>query len=306
MARPIFYVVLFALSLPVFGQPALAPVSGFTFKYSNDFTHFTDRYYSNGIFVEFIDLALAKNPLNYLLLSLGKEQHIYNALTLTQDFFTPDFTVDPATSRPFSSYLLVGTKQLVIIPAKKMRLTSELQIGLIGTNSGGEFIQNSTHAIFPGATPVNWDKQISNALGLNYRVLVEKQAFLGDFVQITLHGEGQIGTPFSQLSVGSKLQLGLFENYFMALGSYARKWQVYFYNDVKGSAVLHNSTIQGGVFSDDPYTRDDLTRWLLNIETGVGVGYRKVILEMGQHLLSPEFAAGEAHEWGYFNLKVRF
>ena len=81
---------------------------------------------------------------------------------------------------------------------------------------------------------------------------------------------------------------------------------MYLYNDVTGSAVIHNSTIQGGVFRDNPYIREDLNHLLINIETGVGFAYKNIILEFGQHLLTPEFALGSMHKWGYFNLKVRF
>ena len=306
MARTTAYIFLLLLSFKSFGQADNVRFNEFSFRFSNDFTHSSDRYYSNGFFGELTTPALSKNPLRYILVKPRKANLVYHALTITQDFFTPDFRKNYNTSRPFASYLLIGSKQLVILPEKGLRITSELQMGLIGTDSGGEKIQNGTHEIFQGSDTVNWENQIKNDLGLNYRVLFEKQAFRSDYAEVVMHGEAQLGTPFTQASVGVRLQLGLFENNFSAKQKVMRPWQIYLYNDVTGSAVLHNSTIQGGVFRDNPYIREDLNHLLINIETGIGFGYKNVILEFGQHVLTPEFAIGSMHKWGYFNLKVLF
>ena len=306
MARTTAIILLLLVSFKSFGQTDDVRFNEFSFRFSNDFSHFSDRYYSNGFFGELTTPGLSKNPLRYILLTPRKANLIYNSVTVTHDFFTPDFHKDYESSRPFASYLLVGSKQLVILPEKKLRITSELQMGLIGTDSGGEKIQNGTHHIFPGADTVSWENQVKNDLGLNYRVLFEKQAFRSDYAEVVMHGEAQIGTPFTQASLGVRLQLGLFENNFAAKQKVMRPWQMYLYNDVTGSAVIHNSTIQGGVFRDNPYIREDLNHLLINIETGVGFAYKNIILEFGQHLLTPEFALGSMHKWGYFNLKVRF
>ena len=289
-----------------FSQTMETDFKEFTFRFSNDFTHSTDRYYSNGFYGSITFPALNKNPLRFVMVTSRKATLVYNTITVTHDFFTPDFKVGYETSRPFASYLLIGSRQLTILPEKRIRITAELQMGLIGTNSGGEAIQNGTHSVFPGAEPVNWGNQIKNDLGLNYRALLEKQVHKSDFAEVVMHGEAQIGTPITQLVAGVRFKLGLFENNFIRKEKIQRPWQVYLYNDVTGSVVFHNSTIQGGIFRENPYTREDLNPLLINIETGLGFAYKNVVLELGQHLLSPEFAQGGMHRWGYFNLKVRF
>lgn len=303
--RRILFTLAMLMAFTAFGQGDADPFREFTFKFSNDFTHMTDRYYSNGFYGELTLPGLRKNPMNIIFIPFDKGI-TYNSVTLTQDFFTPDFKINEFESRPFASYLLIGMRQQTLLPEKAISLTSELQLGLIGTNSGGEAIQNGTHKVFPGADTVSWANQIQNDVGINYRILLEKQALSLNHLQIVLHAEGQLGTPITQISGGARVKVGWFEDYFMPRGSYEGNWQLYLFNDVKGAYVMHNSTLQGGLFAENPYTRCDMTSILVRVETGIGFAYKNAFVELGQNFLSPEFKLGENHRWGYLSFKYRF
>lgn len=274
-------------------------------RLANDVTHMTDRYFTNGLYFDFSAPALNRNPINLIFVSPGSFLK-YSRFSITQDFFTPDFKVDENASRPFASYLLFGFEHEALNPGRKLSITSEFQAGLIGENSGGEAIQNWTHTIFPGADVVSWENQIRNDIAIGYRLNIEKQAFRNSFAQVSWSAEGQIGSPFTRATAGLHIKLGKFEDRFAKKGSYDQDWQWYLYGDFRGNAVLHNATIQGGLFADNPYTRADLNPWVFNIETGIGVSFKQFGLELGQHFLTPEFYFGENHMWGYVNLRYRF
>lgn len=297
-------ILLFALgSYFSFGQDN--PFREVNFRFSNDFTHMTDRYYTNGLYADFTAPFMNSNPINLLFVS-PKTSIKYSTVSIAQDFFTPDFHVDEEQSRPFASYLLIGFKHEALNTSKKQIITSEISGGLIGQNSGGEAIQNWTHKIFPGAEVVNWDNQIRNDVALSYGIRFEKQLYRNNFAQISMSAEGLLGTPFTRATAGTHFKLGAFEDLFAPRGSYDKTWQWYLYTDIRAMGVLHNATIEGGLLADNPYTRADLNPWVLNVESGIGFRYKSFGLELGQHFLTPEFYFGENHMWGSVNFSYRF
>ena len=124
--------------------PAMITLSRESFLvigFDNDILDYTDRFYTNGIRIAFISPALQANPLRHLLLPYWRSGVNYYGLSLTQDMFTPSTTKMGGIlygDRPYAAYLYVGSFKITNDRARKLRQSSELDVGIIGPNSYGE------------------------------------------------------------------------------------------------------------------------------------------------------------------------
>src|ERR1700751_4223720 len=103
-------------------------------NYDNDFFTATDRYYTQGIKFELILPALRKLPLMFLLPKLSHSTVQYG-LNAVQDCFTPasiqrDIFIQG--DRPYAATMYLGHFAVSNNEEKKQRLTSEIDLGIIG------------------------------------------------------------------------------------------------------------------------------------------------------------------------------
>ena len=180
------YTFLFFFALFVFG-----PTSGqenntsgfpvFEVKWSNDIFHQTDRNFTNGIDLAFYHPVFKKSPVRYIMLPHKDADITWQGLTLSQHFFTPRelFSTEIVSQdRPYASYLLLGHKKISANPNRFVKRTSEIQIGILGKNSGGKALQNGIHFVLPASEPaIGWENQIHTDLALNYSMKYEKGTF---------------------------------------------------------------------------------------------------------------------------------
>ena len=143
----------------------------FKFNYDNDFFSERDRYYTQGVYLEFIMPFVKKSPLSKLLISLDKTANNYYGITLEQDVFTPrSIRVDRIyyTERPFCGVFLFSHTLASINKEKKQRLNTRLDIGLIGPEAMGEEEQKGVHHALDNIQPQGWEYQISTDFIINY------------------------------------------------------------------------------------------------------------------------------------------
>ena len=285
------------------------PQKQFSMFYGNDFTAQTDMYYTNGISFEYMHPALSKSPFNINFLKESKTLDGYHSARLIYHVFTPDFHKELLTDRPFSAYVMLGSKHQYVNSNSELRITSELQIGVIGQAAGAGIFQNGLHKLMPGADRViGWETQIKNDVSINYVFQLEKQFFRNNFSELIGGTTLYLGTPYTKAEVGTLLRIGLIEDHFNRLNIGPKKnWQLFVFGEVKGSYVLHNATIQGGFLNSfNTYIRNDLSPFVMDTQLGIGAVYKKYGLNLGQHFLTSEFDAGDSHSWGYFSFYINF
>lgn len=309
--KRVFIFLFFIYSFYSSAQSTFAeePTKQFSMFYGNDFTAQMDKYFTNGFAFEYVHPNLSKSPFNINFFKKSNQIETYHSVRLIYDVFTPDFHKELLTDRPFSAYVLVGSKHQYLNPLSKLRVTSEFQFGIIGKAAGAGVFQNGIHKLMPGADRViGWETQIKNDVAFNYKFKLEKQFFRNEFSELIGGATSYLGSPYTKAEVSTILRIGLMEDYFNRMNTDSDKnWQLFLFGEVKGSYVLHNATIQGGLLNSfNTYVRSDLSPFVMDIQIGIGSVYKKYGLNFGQHFLTNEFDAGDSHSWGYFSFYINY
>lgn len=292
-------------------------------NYENDFFTATDRYYTQGVYLEFIlpifkKTLLAKTliPLNPRRGKAGKKVLNYYGMSLERQGFTPRSIRHEGIyygERPFAGIAYVTHSLISIDTEKRLRLTSRINLGFMGPNLRGAQEQKGIHYALDNIQPLGWENQIENDYILNYDLFLEKGLINTKFFEMTGISELRAGTLYSDFSLGSMVRVGWMQPYFSNLGTTkskgARKVQFYLYAKGKIKAVAYNATMQGGVINRNSiYTipADDIERFVGQAYYGAVFTYKRLGLEYSRAIVSPEFKNGLTHEWGRIGINVCF
>ncbi|VAX27751.1 hypothetical protein MNBD_IGNAVI01-2720 [hydrothermal vent metagenome] len=282
------------------------------FKWSNDFIYQTDYYYTNGFAFEVLGPWAEANPINSILIPSSKKNISQFGITLVQDIYTPRerYNVEEQLEgdRPFAAYLLLGFIKKSIDPENKIKITSELQIGVLGPAALGEQTQNGIHDMLPTSSRINgWENQISNSLAIDYSAEFYKALFEFSWFDFSGIVKGKLGTPFTQAEIGGAIRLGWFDSYPQGFEMFSPKnWTAYFFAEVFGKSVGYNATLQGGLFSTSIYTLEKINRFIGSYRLGISATYNLFTIEMAVTYNTPEFPGALSHKWGYAIIRVGF
>ena len=170
----------------------------------------TDRYFTNGIAISLQAPWLGHSGLSQLLLPYRHTSVMTFSLELVQNMYTPkDTRVAPTfiDDRPYASYLYVGYKKIVSDPFRKIRLTNELDIGYLGPDSPGAYLQTFVHKTFPtNDKPIGWATQIKTAVILNYNLKAEKSLVQNRNFMLAVTTSAKAGTLYTRAGAGFRMQ----------------------------------------------------------------------------------------------------
>lgn len=285
-------------------------------NYDNDFFSATDRYYTQGIKLEMVRPALKYNPLSHLLIPINRQAVNYYGLAIEDDGFTPKSIRHDTVyvgERPYactvflSSYLVSNDKE------KQQRLTSQLDLGVIGPIARGHEMQQGIHYALNNIQPLGWQYQIANDAVINYDLQYEKGFLVAKHMEFIGTMGLRAGTLYDDINMGSTLRIGLMQPYFDNLGmtksAGSRKFQCYVFLSGNVRAVQYNATMQGGVFEKNSvYTIrvSDINRIVGRGEAGIVIAYNRFSVEYSKVHISPEFYGGLWHGWGHVVLTYCF
>jgi lipid A 3-O-deacylase len=178
----------------------------------------TDRYFTNGLLLEWLGDFGKKLPTYKLLISLkgGKE---LNGISLGQEMYTPSSIVETKIQkddRPYAGWLYVGHSLVSTDSERSKKITSSLMLGVMGPLSLAQETQTFVHKLIDSPKPLGWANQIKNDIGINYYTKYEarfiKQLHRNfDLFQAI---EGHAGTVTNFIGLGSTLRVGKFNDYF--------------------------------------------------------------------------------------------
>jgi len=316
------YLESFVENGPYTSMITLSPERYILIQLDNDIFNYSDRFYTNGFRIDVISPFLRGNPLGRLMVPYWKQGVNYYGIRVIQNIYTPSTTkIDELLvgDRPYAGYLYFGSFKITNDPISGIRLSSELQLGIIGPSSLSGELQSSFHTSTPSNhEPLGWEYQISNDALINYRVTIEKGVMASRNFEINLHASGILGTVYSNLSGGGYFRTGLFnpyfENLFLSKVSLnkrrgRRNLQVYFFLDLGGKIVGYDATLQGGMFNhSSPYTisSSDISRLVLQGSAGLTVAYGGIQLKAEQFVISPEIDNSLWHKWLSIGLTFAF
>jgi hypothetical protein len=318
----IILLLLFQFNNDLTGQSVNQPHSLRIFS-DNDFFNFrgsgTDRYYTNGIRVDYFYLMQRKPGFpSSLLLKISENENVYG-WGLAQFMFTPkhiDISDVQHDDRPYAGALYAIHSLQSINSDKNIKISTELFLGVMGPLSLCKETQTRVHDLINYTIPLGWDNQIPNDIILNYNINIEKEV-LYPSKSILLVGtvETFSGTLYNAAGIGFMLRVGKFNNYFKEFSTDPNtannKFQLYVFMKPVARVVLSNSLLQGGLIyqmsgQHDAYTLDKDLIERLNVLYDVGLNFemKKFSVSISQKLRTAEFKGQYVQEIGNITLKI--
>ena len=287
-------------------------------KFDNDIFTNTDIYYTNGVRIEHISPIWRKSPVAHLLISPSRKGETHYGVSFVQNMYTPQFPVREDIQygdRPFASYLLLGHLSIYNHKLRKYRLTSEIDLGVIGPASLGGSIQSYLHG--EEKRPKGWKNQITDDIIANYNLRFEKGMMEKQGHELMVTTALQAGTLYTTGEIGLKYLWGnrtrYFSNYYNIPLRFSPKqpWHTYFtYQfgiESEMAFIGYDATLQGGMLNhNSPYTisNNNLKRLVWKSEASLSISYKKYSAAFVQYLASPEFTGMRWHKWGRIKVTI--
>ncbi|MFC0408455.1 lipid A deacylase LpxR family protein [Roseomonas elaeocarpi] len=252
---------------------ATSPYSGGTLSFTdeNDMWGGTDRYYTNGLKLDWTSAAgPGPAPVEWMgrqfdwLLGPGEFRW---GLSLSQSIFTPEEIrrqVPDPTDRPYAGHLF-GTFSMER-SNERQRTVLELQLGVVGSASGGEFVQNRWHDVINKYHAEGWDYQLGDEV--TFGALAERswRVPLGEVAGLRTEaiptGTLAAGTAYTYAGAGVNFRIGSAleadwgpVRIRPAISSSPllrpqREFGWYVFGGVGGRAVARNLFLDGNTFRD--------------------------------------------------------
>lgn len=270
-------------------------------RYENDLFAGTDRYFSQGVHVEFKSPAL--NALDkYGILSPGSSRARVTMLEAHLEAYTPS-TIRADTilrgDRPYAGLIYLtarGTRRV----EKRSTLSGALSVGVIGPAALGEEIQVGIHRATGDFIPLGWQHQIRNDVVLNYGLAYTYHRSYGPLGWKAL-AQADAGTLTDRVTAG--LNTTFYPLYWL------KSSRVVLAVDgaIKGMAVAYDSRLQGGLFNrSSPYTisANNITRLVGRADVYFSLRYGRFDFRYTHTWLTREFRSGLPHAWGGLQLSV--
>ena len=206
-----------------------------------------DAYYTNGFFVQyrFADTATVR-----------KKVHTWE---IGQMIFTPLSKKETIADidRPYCGYLFARYSQ-TIASAKDAILQWHGTLGVIGSASLAEKLQNEYHKLLGFLRFKGWEYQVRNAIGLDAGISYAFTALsFNDIFKIVPITQANLGTTFTNAKIGMVLSAGSFEKNNSSILFNTRvnngtavpqkKTEIFLYAYPTITYQAYNATLQGGL-----------------------------------------------------------
>lgn len=285
----------------------------FRVYYENDFFTGTDRDYTQGILLEWVNPSIRHFPLTALLWR-PKHGAVKYGLALENNGYTPNH-IDKAPiqygDRPYAGVLLLKTFLTAVNTDRHERVSTTLSTGLIGPWAGDEDMQKDIHHWIHYIQPLGWGNQVKNDVALDYQLNYERE-FLSwkDYFSLSSYATARVGTLSTKASAGITVILGNFYSPFsLAKKEPAKKIQFYVYDLPACSVIGYDATLQGGLFDrSSVYTipEKDINRITFVNRWGIVVIFRRLYLEYYQSGTTQEFSTSVYHKSGGLQIGFGF
>lgn len=265
--------------------------------YENDFFGATDRYYTQGIYLETVQPSLARSPIRHFLIAPAHSTTRFG-VAFADEGYTGSDLKEAAIVR--GDHPWAGTKQLHAFAiatdtTRNRRISSQLTVGIIGQGAAGREIQTFIHERTGNTIPQGWHNQIRNDVILNYSVGTEQRLVAaGRAIELWSAGTARVGTYQTSLSFGGTLLAG-------------RIGRIYAYATPSVKLVGYDATLQGGLFNRrSPYTvaTGDMARAVYTQRLGLVYRGDRIFFEFFRALTGPEFAGARMHRTGGVSIGI--
>ena len=274
----------------------------YTVRYENDLFAGTDRYYSQGIFLQYDHREIDLKWLNRFFLKVPDIQRSLQT-GVTQKVYTPSsITSDSllAGDRPYAATYGYTAKFTARSKSKNYSLSWSLNTGWLGKPAFGKETQTAIHRWTHNTKPLGWQHQLNNGLIVNIGFGITKSWFTRTkWVRTEIGNSATIGSLTNETRISGILKLG-----YMTDNEY---FLVYYNPEVR--AVLYDGTLQGALFAKPSEARianNGITHLVSEQELGFKILYRKFGCSAYLHFQSKLFKTAGNHAWGGIGVSYYF
>jgi lipid A 3-O-deacylase len=289
----------------------------FGFKSDNDAYLFygQDRYYTNGLFINF------RHATDQQKLGKNLEKVIYE-FTVGQKMYNPGSGSAPIPAlhdRPFAAYLYAGSN-ISLFYKNESALKFGLELGTVGPDALGEDAQELLHKIVGFYELAGWQYQIKNELAVNlsaqYVKLLTRNS--DSKTDLSLEAYANIGTTFSGAGAGILFRTGKINQLFNSAAtnsvignnstsSKLVKNEVFFYAKPQLNFVAYDATISGSMFNKDSPVTFDTKRFVFAQQLGFNYSTPRFTFDYSILFKSKEVkSVAKAHQYGTISMYYRF
>ncbi len=281
--------------------------SSFTrISYDNDLFVGTDQYYTQGIGIDVFSYKLRKNPLNRVLFRLKNSDRDRFGIQFRTHGCTPTSILSDSVligDRPYAGVFTFGIVRTSQQTDKHQRLTSSLDIGMIGPAALGKEIQTEIHKITGNDLPLGWQHQIKNSPIVNYLIRMDFELLTQQsWFDASCFYELKLGTFQTNLSTGMNLSIGRKNNAFSPTENHRFEYYAYYQGYV--TAVGYDASLMGGILNRDGYylRYSEINPLVMRMHFGLVFAAPHFSIATDLGFASKEIRAGTEHLWGGLRL----
>jgi lipid A 3-O-deacylase len=289
----------------------------FGFKSDNDsyLAQGSDRYYTNGLFINF------RHALDQKQLKEGLEKKTYE-ISLGQKMYNPisGYAPDPAKQdRPFAGYLYASAGMNWFYSNESILKTS-VEIGTTGPNSLAEDGQELLHKTVGFYALDGWQYQIKNEMAVNlsaaYTRLLHRAP--NNAIDFSFEGYANAGTTFSGAGAGILFRAGGLNQLFNSaytnavIGNNPKtralvKREVFFYAKPQLNFIAYDATIQGSMFNNNSPVTFGAKPIVFAQQLGFNYSSQRFTFDFGMIFKTKEVkSTAKAHQYGSISMFYRF
>jgi len=310
----IFFLLLLSVVSSAYSQ---SYKNEFGFKSENDsyLAQGSDRYYTNGLFLNFrraLDQSKLKDGLEKKIYELSIGQKIYNPIS--------GYAPNPSTQdRPFAGYLYAGGA-LSWFKSNESAFKVSAELGTVGPSSIAEKGQELLHNTIGFYELAGWEYQIRDEVSVNLSVQYTKliHRLIDNAADISFEGYANAGTTYNGAGAGVLLRAGsinqLFNSSYLnaSIGNNAKikglvPKEIFFYAKPQLNYVAYDATIQGSIFKNNSPVTFDAKPIVFAQQLGFNFSSQRFTIDFGVIFKTKEIeSSARAHQWGAISMNYRF
>lgn len=292
----------------------------------NDSLVTSDRNYTSGVKLSY--LSGARDPtglsarLARILLGADSEDRVRFGLSAGQSIFTPEDIETRAPlpdQHPYAGWLYA--ELMLVVEAESTLDTLALELGIVGPNAAGEWVQTNVHEIVETTEPRGWDNQLHDELGVvliydrKWRRLATWE-MVGLEIDLTPNVGFSLGNVMTQAMAGLTFRIGqdLRSDYgpprvrpSLAGSGLLRardEFGWYVFAGAAGRGVAHNIFLDGNTIRDSHEV--DRRPWVADFQGGIVFQLGRMQLGFTLVTRTKEFdTQGERQVFGALSVTVK-
>nr|WP_294862718.1 lipid A deacylase LpxR family protein [uncultured Fluviicola sp.] len=290
------------LNLEAFAQDSLLYKEAYTIRYENDLFAGTDRYYSQGIFLQYDHLDIDLKWLNKFFFRVPDVQRGLQT-GVAQKVFTPStITADSLLlgNRPYAATYGYTAKFSAGSKSKNYTLSWSLNTGWIGKPAFGKETQTAIHRWTNNNKPLGWQYQLKTGLIINLGFGFTKTWFTKTkWLRAEASSFTTVGSLTNETRVVGMLKVGYITN--------EKQYFLYFNPEVR--AVAYDGTLQGSLLAKPSEARvpdSQISRLVSEQEFGFRMLWGRITFAAYGHFQSKLFKDAGNHAWGGIGFSYYF